>query len=279
MQQINWEEIWQETYQLKKKFEREDPGISYWDKRAADFSENRKTNDYEYGRKVYDVLKEILNDQSEVLDIGAGPGTFVIPFARNVKTVTALEPAKEMIAIMKENAREKGVNNFDIVNKVWQEVEISEVSRKYNLVISSLVLWMLEDIWPQLIRMEQASNGYCCIVTGAGEKDVNEEKLWRDIMGDVEQPSYQEYPLVFNLLYTKGRYPNVKIIRYAGERSVESEIRHKTLLYSKYLEMTPAIEEIIKKNIMATAVQGKCRKESVSAVIWWNVDGMRPEAK
>lgn len=279
MQSINWEEIWKQTYAQKKRMESRDPGISYWDKRAADFSENRKSNDYEYGRKVLAVLEEVLTKDSEVLDIGAGPGTFVIPFAPKVKTVTALEPSKEMIAVMRENAREKGVNNFNIIDKLWQDVAIPEIEGKYDLVVSSLVLWMFEDIWAQLCKMEQASRGYCCLATGIGEKSDDEEKLWREIMGDTERPSYQEYPLVYNLLYAQGRYPNVKTIRYSGERSVESAIRYRTLLFSKYLEMTPAIEEKIKRHILDAAVEGKYRKESASAVIWWNVHEIRSEAK
>lgn len=271
MQDINWEEVWKKIYERERSLERNDPGIQYWDKRASDFSENRKTNNYEYGRKVLETLDYFLSEESEVLDIGAGPGTFVIPFARKVKKVTALEPAQEMIKIMKENAQEAGIKNYDTINAIWQDVEIAEVKHKYDLVISSLVLWMLEDVWPQLLRMEQASKGCCCIVSGAGGKNMEQDKLWGEIMGDVQQPCYQEYPLIYNLLFSKRRYPHVKLIRYTGERSVESAVRHKTLCYSKFLEITPTVEERIRESVLDKSVNGKCRTESLSAVIWWNI--------
>ncbi len=271
MQELNWEAIWRQTYEQKRSVERKDPGIAYWDKRAADFSESRKTNDYEYGRKVLKALDGILNPDSEVLDVGAGPGTFVVPFAGKVKKITALEPAQEMTEIMKKNAAEKSVTNFEVMNALWQDVNISEIANRYDLVVSSLVLWMFEDIWSPIERMEQAAKGYCCIVTGAGGKDPDEEELWRAIMGEAQQPSYQEYPLISNLLYATERYPNVRMIRYTSERSLETAIRYRTLLYTKYVEMTPEIEEKIKQHVLAQAVDGKCQRESTSAVIWWDV--------
>jgi len=197
MQKVDWDDLWKKSYEERKKIEYRDPGIEYWDKRAKDFSESRKTNDYEYGRTVIKALHQILNYNSEVLDIGAGPGTFVIPFAKNVKKVTAVEPSKEMAEKIRKNAQEEGVKNFEIISKVWQEVEISGLAPKYDLVISSIVLWMFEDVWEQLKRMERASKGYCCITAGTGEGNGEEQKLWHKIMGDIKKPVYSEYSLIY----------------------------------------------------------------------------------
>ncbi|AEG13765.1 Methyltransferase type 11 [Desulfofundulus kuznetsovii DSM 6115] len=224
MQRIDWVALWKKNYAERKKIECRDPGIEYWDKRAEDFSESRKTNDYEYGRKVMKALGEIIDSNSEVLDIGAGPGTFVIPFAKKVKRITAVEPSNGMLEMLRKNAQEAGVNNYEIINKGWEEVDISVLAKKYHIVVSSIVLWIFENVWEQLLRMEQASKGHCCIVAGAGDWNGEEQKLWQKIMGDIRKPRYSEYPLVYNLLYSKGRYPNVDIIHYISERSVDSTL-------------------------------------------------------
>jgi SAM-dependent methyltransferase len=279
MQKVDWEVLWKKSYEERKKVESRDPGIEYWDKRAEDFSESRRTNDYEYGRKVLKALYEIINSDSEVLDIGAGPGTFVIPFAKKVKKITAVEPSKEMVGRIRKNAQEEGVENFEIISKVWQEISISELAPKYNLVISSIVLWMFENIWEELERMEQASKEYCCVVTGTGEWNGEEQKLWHKIMGDVQKPDYSEFPLIYNLLYSKGRYTNVDIIHYDSERSIENKIRHRKLFFEKYIEVTPDIEQMIENHVLAKSKGGKYREEGRAAVIWWNVQETEEEVK
>lgn len=277
MKGIDWEELWREIYDERKKIERRDPGVEYWDKRAEDFSEARKANDYEYGRKVLDVLfrNGVINSDSEVLDIGAGPGSLVIPFAKKVKKVTAVEPSKRMIEMLIRNAEEAGVKNFEVVNKTWEEVDVSKLAGKFDLVICSSVLWVFRDVWKQLERMERASRGYCCIVTGAGSWNGEYRELWRKVMGNVERPSYSEYPLIYNLLYSKGRLPNVSIVTYNFERSVEGEIRHRKFFFEKCIEVTPDIEQIIRDHVLSISKGGKYRKKSRAAVIWWNTKEKR----
>lgn len=67
--------------------------LEYWDRRAHDFFLMRKSNDYDFGRKVYAALSSVLNSDFTMLDIGARPGSFTIPFAQHIKTVTAIEPS------------------------------------------------------------------------------------------------------------------------------------------------------------------------------------------
>lgn len=50
-----------------------------------------------------------LDQDSEVLDIGAGPGFLAIDFAAHARQVTALDPSPEMLATAEQNARAAGV--------------------------------------------------------------------------------------------------------------------------------------------------------------------------
>lgn len=92
-----WNEQWKQGYYDREKGIRANPLIEYWDKRANDFSLMRKSNDYDFGRKVYAALSSVLNSDSTMLEIGAGPGSFMIPFAQHIKSVTAIEPSKRMV--------------------------------------------------------------------------------------------------------------------------------------------------------------------------------------
>ena len=273
MLKVDWEKRWEEKFEERQRLLREDDTIEYWSKRSEDYSDSRRTNNYEYGHKVLSTLMryEVLRSDSEVLEIGPGPGTFIIPFARKIKKITAVEPADGMIKKIKENAEEEGIENYEIIHKKWQEVDVTKIIQRYNLAICSLVIWMFKDVFYQIERMEQSSKEYCCIVTGTGNWDGEDEKLWQEIMGNIKKPDYGEYPLIYNILYNKGRLPNVRIVDYTSERSVKNMVAMKTAFFDRYIEITPEVEKIIEEHVLKNSDGKKCRKEAKAAVIWWKV--------
>ena len=120
----------------------------------------RKSNDYDFGRKAYAALSGVLNSNSTMLDIGAGPGFFTIPFAQHIKSVTSIEPSKGMVAVLKENAKEAGVENFYVIEELIQDLpQDGSPDFQFDLVGVSLVLWMFPDVWLRLLQMEQYSKG------------------------------------------------------------------------------------------------------------------------
>ena len=272
MKEVDFEEEWAERFEARRELMRKDYEIEDWTRRSEDYSDSRRTNDYEYGRNVLDTLLRYgaLKPESLVLEVGSGPGTFVIPFARKIARITAVEPARGMIENILRNAEEAGIENFEILDRTWQEVDIPDIAGKYDLVITSTVIWMFKDIWEQLQRMEQASKGCCCLVTGTGGWDGEGEKLWHEVMGDLKRPDYQEYPLIYNLLYSKGRLPNVRMINYISERSVDNMMAMKRIFFDKYTEVTPDVERIIEEHVLNNSDGGICRNEGRAAVIWWD---------
>ena len=56
-----WNEMWKQSYYDREKWIRANPLLEYWDKRANDFSLMRKSNDYDFGRKVYAALSSVLS--------------------------------------------------------------------------------------------------------------------------------------------------------------------------------------------------------------------------
>jgi len=273
MLKVDWEKRWEEKFEERQRLLREDDTIEYWSKRSEDYSDSRRTNNYEYGHKVLSTLMryEVLRSDSEVLEIGPGPGTFIIPFAKKIKKITAVEPAKGMIKKIQENAKEERIENYEVIHKIWQGIDIAKIKRMYNLTICSIVLWMFKDVFHQIERMEQSSKEYCCIVTGTGNWDEEDEKLWQKVMGNAKKPDYGEYLLIYNILYNNERSPNVKIIGYTSERSVKNMVAMKTAFFDRYIELTPEIKKVIEEHVLKGSYGGKCRKEAKAAVIWWKV--------
>lgn len=128
--EINWEQLWLESKRgsvLEKR--PEDLEIAVYDRGAEVYSAaiKEKNHEYrqilEYGQQIVDVLKDIIKPDFAVFDIGTGPGTLVIPLAKVVKTVVALDHSKGLINALEESAVADGIANIATITKTWQEVD------------------------------------------------------------------------------------------------------------------------------------------------------------
>ena len=258
-----WNEMWKQSYYDREKGIRANPLLEYWDKRANDFSLMRKSNDYDFGRKVYAVLSHVLTPDSTLLDIGAGPGSITIPFAQHIKCVTAIEPSKGMGAVLKENAKELGVENFNIIEEMVQDLpQDGSLDSQFDIVAISLVLWMLPAVWPRILQMEQYSKSYCAIVAGIPD--------WKNPRA-ASKSDVEEFQILYNMLLSQGRFPNVSVIDYKCERMVEDEIECRKIIYEQYEgDLTSEAEEQIRTEVITRAKDNKCLISSRSAVIWWS---------
>jgi hypothetical protein len=182
-----------------------------------------------------------------------------------------------MIGMIHRNAAEAGVSNYTIVPKLWQDVNSKESRLKYDLTLTSTVIWMFRDIMAQISRMEEVTRGHCCVVGGVSTGQNFEAELWNKIMGDLPYPQYPEYPLIYNLLYTHCRIPQVRIIDYTSIRTPENMLRMYSVFYSIFTEVTPEIEETIREALYRDSGEGPCIRKYRSAVVWWNPSVRREE--
>ena len=272
--EINWEKLWMDARKrsVLSKY-RKDIGIERWDTGAEDYRDRIKRNDYKYGQQIIDAIKEIIEPDFKVLDVGAGPGTLAIPLAKRVKKVTALDPSKGMIKLLEESAVEAGIENIETLNKTWQEVDDAEIREKFDLVITSNVLWQFDDVGTQLMRIHDASRKYCCVVHHA---ELRIDELWSEMWSKIMNEEYNfdiDYIYIYNILYNKGIYANVNVIdsEHTSEKSVDDAIRYYEHHFDLHTEITPGVKEIIKDCVVANAVNGIYRSESKmkSAVMWW----------
>jgi SAM-dependent methyltransferase len=152
--------------------------------------------------------------QSRVLDIGAGPGTLAIPFARKVAHVTAVEPAEGMVSVLREKAEEFGVQNISIVQKRWDDVAVKEdLQPPYDVVIASFSLGM-RDIRAAIEKMIAASSKYIYLYHFAGPTSWDRQwsELWPKLHGCEYQPG-PKCDVLYNVLYQMGIYPNILTFR------------------------------------------------------------------
>lgn len=99
--------IWKDAWKKMREERFVKPQIGYDDhffiKTAEDFTRRIKRSDYEFGRKASELLEEILNANSKVLEIGTGPGTLTIPLSGIVKKITGYDFSEINIRNLESN--------------------------------------------------------------------------------------------------------------------------------------------------------------------------------
>jgi SAM-dependent methyltransferase len=267
---------WEEMYDARLSMMNRDYMVDDWSKRSDDYSESRKTDNYRYGRSVHEILFKngVVSPKTRMIEVGSGPGTFVIPFADKISHVTAVEPADGMKERIRENAKEAGLSNFDILSSIWQEVDVDGLSKSFDLTISSTVIWMFRDIVEQIRRMEKVSSGYCCLCAGIDSKAHTGDELWNVLLGDKPRPTFPEYPLTYDILYEEDIHPEVRIIEHESRRSPENIMKMHQVFYNLFTDMNPDKEEIIRDHVMNHLENGQYVMRFKTAVIWWKARDM-----
>ena len=266
MKELNWKEVWEEKQKqrmrpLKVVYERE-----FQAKFAEDYSEMAKYNNYEYGRKAVEALSEMLDKDFEVLEIGAGPGTLTIPLAKNVKKVVAVESSETAVEYLKRNIKGSQIENVEIINRNWMEVDDREIKDRFDLAVCSHFLWQVKDLEKHLKKMENASNNYCAVIQPAGRDSIVKE-LWTKITGESYRGEFDpdaDY-FAYSILRQWGRLVNVRAMNYSIERNFEQEVRYIASFIGKYVEIDARVKEIIEQYVSEKGL----RKEKRSAVVMW----------
>ena len=53
---VDWVRFWEDSYDARSKIMFRDYELNDWSERAEDYSESRRTNNYEFGESVYSTL-------------------------------------------------------------------------------------------------------------------------------------------------------------------------------------------------------------------------------
>jgi len=245
LEMIDWEEEWKKRYensiwvrQLKRK------GVSsveYWDK--CPFGERiEKYEKYaNYPGPILGKIMRFVNDDTEVLDIGAGAGAYTIPLAKVAKKVTVIEPSKGQISRLIKRARRENVNNIEIINKRWEDVDEDELG-KYDLTIAAYCFSML-DIKSALQKMLNVTKNVLFLVCLV---DHDFKDVYKIIAG--KHDSDPDYIYIYNILCQMGVYANVEIV--TREYLLPLDLQLEVLRYS--YDTTPDVEDRIKKYLTST---------------------------
>lgn len=113
--------------------------MNLWDKKAKNYARyNQKLNSIqEQSFKELEKLNISFKDK-DIIDIGCGTGVWTLHLAQNAKEITALDNAKAMLEILKEDAKKLQLTNIKYENCTFTEWVDKNQNAQFDIVFLSM---------------------------------------------------------------------------------------------------------------------------------------------
>ncbi len=239
--------------------------------RRYDSSHSKK-----FKRRIDDTLTDLNpGPGNRILDIGSGPGTLAVPLSKRAREVSAVEPAKGMVAVLRERLNKEKISNVRIIPRTWEDVDIQDIDPPYDTVLAALSLGM-EDLRGAVEKMQAMASGTVNLYWFA---DVPFwERMCLDLWPDLHGSPYSPQPLLDTLylvLYHMGIYANVQVRDLENWYRFTSEQEMCAHFCPMLGATTPSQENLVKKYLKSRASSDKndifIPATSRYARVWWRV--------
>lgn len=208
---------WQEQVAAMRR-ERKEPQDQLWQRLAAWHNNWVRHNDYV--ELVFPRLRDRVDSESRVLEIGPGSGGFTLPLARAVKELVAVEPASNMRDLLAENLVQAGLQNVRVVPRHVED-GLEELPGPFDLAVASHSLYNvlpIDAVVRELVRMAR----HVVILMGTGEQREWYQSLYRRFKGraPVSPPHVGHF---YPVLLEMGIFADVEILWTSYNYVFESE--------------------------------------------------------
>ena len=147
-----------------------------WSQSAAQFrADPHRTDD-----RTVETLRSRLNPGETLLDVGAGGGRLALPLALTCRNVTAVEPSPSMCAVLRETARDYGIENLTIVESGWLDAEVEAV----DVALCSHVVYVIEDIGPFVRKMNAHASRLVMAILFQASPISQAYGIWEQVHGE-----------------------------------------------------------------------------------------------
>ncbi len=238
--------------------------------RAKWFNETVKTHKVRTEKQIVPIE---LDPEYTVLDVGAGTGRLAIPIAKKVKSVTAIDPSRNMLACLRANMKKEDIANIACINKRWEDIGLGVDVMPHDVVIASHSLAIL-DVQEALTKIDAAAKKSVYLFTfvkGIRGLMWLDDGLWNEIY-DGNYQTWSDHAYLSNILHDMGIYANTKIWDSEFEQPYDS--LNEMVNYWKELYNTPSEkEEILTEYLLKMSVEKDgtlyLSGKSKSAMVCW----------
>jgi len=163
----------------------------------------------------------LLGEGSSVIDIGCGPGVFVMEFAKTAMHSVGMDHSGRFIEYATACAKAREICNASFVKAdfLTLDVEKSGFAGVFDLVFTSITPAATGS--GSLEKLMKMSRGFCHNVSFVNVKDTLAERVSHDVFREEFKPRFDGvgFYALLNLLWLGGYYPETT---YYTEERVES---------------------------------------------------------
>lgn len=229
-----WKEMLQQDLDMKT-------CESFWDDRAEEFSQRSEKRQEKANELAEDMVSRgYLSKNSRILDIGCGPGTYSLAFAKQCQEVVAMDISSKMLEHLKEKATQENLETITPIKGNWDEINLQQYGwhQQFDLVIASMSPAIHDG--NTFDKMMEASRGYCYVSAFIERKDLVGDEIHKR-MGKEKAHQTDKIQCIKNILRLKGIHPEIHINQRKWEMRmpVEEAFRH----YTQKIRIKQALSE------------------------------------
>jgi len=261
---------WLNTWQYHMTGMNEVSTTQYWDKRAEDYDDFIRTSEFEYGRRMCEILERegTLDRYTQVLEIASGVGAVTLPLCRSSQRVTAIEPSHPMAERLQMNSRTWNISNLEIIEQTFQEFAADAPPNGYDMVFMCHASWQFPDLADLIASMNRLGRQTCCLADTMGIADFKHQDMYRRL--DIVPVDLDRALYVFNILCELGCSPNLATIDHVMRRSTTSAKAMWRNLVGKYRVPKKEDMTLIDSHVKRQSSNGIYATPSTMALIWWD---------
>ncbi len=261
----------------EKSGSRKAAGQSFWDSRAGEFNDKAYTG--EGASRLASTLKllqerGVLTPQTELLDIGCGPGRYAVEFARQAKSVVATDVSPKMIDWAKGHRDAAGLANLELLVADWAALDLAAQGweKKFDLVFAAMCPAI--NSRAALAKMNEASRKWCFMSHFVRRSDQIKDEVMRRFQGEKMGGGHgHNVYFAFNILWHMGLHPEITYIdanwetRMTMKEAVDFYLLHLNLDGP----LAPAQEKDLREYLGSVANADGSIVEQVTAKIAWMI--------
>lgn len=253
----------------------------FWDSAASNFNhrvnDNNSTIHNTKADKLLDFLEQrnILNAETKVLDIGCGPGRYASEFAKRANHITAIDISSKMIQFAKQNTADEYLDRAYYETADWKVLDLSARGwqKKYDLVFASMTPGISSS--NTLLKMCEASKGYCFMSGCIDRKDEVADQLYRAISGKEPMRRGKNLYYALNILFLSGYYPEIIYHDTEIEQvlTMEQAIKSYDMMLKMRKQTSPDMTNRLTSYLESIATNGLITEKWRAKVAWilWKV--------
>jgi len=236
-----------------------------WDNKSESFYKRTEKKQKQFANDfVFHLIKDrqLLKEDSKVLDIGCGTGRHLSEFAAYTPYLTGIDISSKMLAYAQEKLQH--IPQATLIHGNWMETFTTKDEFDFVFACMTPAISSIENIK----RMNMISKKYCMLERVIYQKDIVQEEIEQHFQQKLFNRPHNNKNYIYgiwNILWQMGYYPNVFF-----DKRIQT-VTHAVEFYTQEVEYTDEEKATVMQLLNEKQKDGVITTEEsvVKAIILW----------